>query len=78
MYLLRYRIKDNTSFTISYFCIADAGKAALDAEAKKDAIGGIERKSTRAWAVETGYNAEKLFNKVSWVMFVLPGHGFYS
>ncbi|RUS81161.1 hypothetical protein EGW08_011069 [Elysia chlorotica] len=43
---------------------ADAGKAALDAEAKKDAIGGIERKSTRAWAVETGYNAEKIFNKL--------------
>ncbi|GFO25436.1 sumo-activating enzyme subunit 2 [Plakobranchus ocellatus] len=43
---------------------ADAGKSALDSEAKKDAIGGIERKSTRAWAVETGYNAEKLFNKL--------------
>ncbi|GFR93880.1 SUMO-activating enzyme subunit 2 [Elysia marginata] len=43
---------------------ADAGKAALDTEAKKDAIGGIERKSTRTWAVETGYNAEKIFNKL--------------
>lgn len=43
---------------------ADAGKAALDTEAKKDAIGGIERKSTRAWAVETGYNPEKIFNKL--------------
>ena len=42
----------------------DAGKTALDGEAKADAIGGIERKSTRTWAEESGYNAQKLFNKV--------------
>ncbi|KAL3858925.1 hypothetical protein ACJMK2_009174 [Sinanodonta woodiana] len=41
----------------------EAGKAALESEAKADAAGGIKRKSTQAWAMETGYNAEKLFNK---------------
>ncbi|KAK6983770.1 SUMO-activating enzyme subunit 2 [Biomphalaria glabrata] len=43
---------------------AEAGQAALSTEAKKDTIGGIERKSTRSWAMETGYDAEKLFNKL--------------
>ena len=41
----------------------EAGKSALETEAK-DVVGGVERKSTRAWAVETGYDAKKLFNKV--------------
>ncbi|KAH9489750.1 SUMO-activating enzyme subunit 2-A [Bulinus truncatus] len=43
---------------------ADAGQAALSTEAKKDAVGGIERKSTRAWAMDNDYDAEKLFNKL--------------
>lgn len=43
---------------------ADAGKSALESEAKSGAIGGIERRSTRAWAEESDYNPEKLFNKV--------------
>ncbi|CAL1542022.1 unnamed protein product [Lymnaea stagnalis] len=43
---------------------ADAGQAALATEAKKDAVGGIERKSTRAWAMDIGYDAQKIFNKL--------------
>ncbi|KAH9489747.1 SUMO-activating enzyme subunit 2-A [Bulinus truncatus] len=43
---------------------ANAGQAALSTEAKKDAVGGIERKSTRAWAMDNDYDAEKLFNKL--------------
>ena len=42
----------------------EAGESALSSEAKTDAIGGVERKSTRAWAAETGYDGEKLLNKV--------------
>jgi len=42
----------------------EAGDTALAAEAKSDAIGGIERKSTRTWASEIGYDASKLFNKL--------------
>ena len=42
----------------------DAGKSALQNEASENAVGGIERKSTRAWATEIGYNPHKLFNKV--------------
>jgi ubiquitin-like 1-activating enzyme E1 B len=43
----------------------DAGRKALETEAShsKDSTGGIERKSTRVWADETGYDAAKLFNK---------------
>ncbi|BFZ19816.1 hypothetical protein BsWGS_22855 [Bradybaena similaris] len=43
---------------------AEAGHAALTGDAKSDAIGGISRKSTRAWAVETDYDALKIFNKL--------------
>ena len=43
---------------------AEAGKDALESEAKESAVGGIERKSTRAWAMETGYDAKKIFNKM--------------
>ncbi|XP_012940030.1 SUMO-activating enzyme subunit 2 [Aplysia californica] len=43
---------------------ADAGQTALESEAKEDTVGGIVRKSTRAWAMETGYDAEKIFNKL--------------
>jgi len=46
-------------------CKAQAGQTALDTEDKKTPGGGIERKSTRTWAQEIGYDAEKLFNKVS-------------
>ena len=46
------------------FCAAEAGKSALESEAKPNEIGGIERKSTRLWALSTGYDPEKLFNKV--------------
>ncbi|XP_025076344.1 SUMO-activating enzyme subunit 2-like isoform X2 [Pomacea canaliculata] len=42
---------------------AEAGQTALLSEAKIDEIGGLHRKSTRAWAQEVGYNPEKLFNK---------------
>ncbi|CAH1779387.1 unnamed protein product, partial [Owenia fusiformis] len=40
-----------------------AGEKALGSEAK-NSIGGIERKSTRGWAAETGYDTVKLFNKL--------------
>lgn len=43
---------------------ANAGEAALTTEAKGDATGGIQRKSTRGWACSTGYDAIKIFNKV--------------
>lgn len=42
----------------------EAGEAALNSASKGDAHGGIERKSTRAWARDTGYNPQKLFAKV--------------
>ena len=42
----------------------DAGSKALENAVSENAVGGIERKSTRVWALETGYDAEKLFNKV--------------
>ncbi|XP_064640626.1 SUMO-activating enzyme subunit 2-like [Lineus longissimus] len=42
---------------------ADAGEEALHHQAKEGFDGGIERKSTRAWAVETDFNPEKLFHK---------------
>ncbi|XP_013404818.1 SUMO-activating enzyme subunit 2 isoform X1 [Lingula anatina] len=42
----------------------DAGKQALQSEAKEDTVGGIERKSTRIWAQETGYDPMKIFNKL--------------
>lgn len=41
----------------------EAGQSALEKEAAENAVGGIQRKSTRAWATETGYNPHKLFNK---------------
>lgn len=44
---------------------ADAAQSALTGQAKSDVVGGIQRKSTRGWAEETGYDALKLFNKVS-------------
>ncbi|XP_076469784.1 SUMO-activating enzyme subunit 2-like [Babylonia areolata] len=43
---------------------AEAGQTALESKAKDEGIGGIERKSTRLWAMDTGYNPEKLFNKL--------------
>jgi len=43
--------------------LGEAGRMALHSEAN-EAVGGVERKSTRVWAEETGYNPEKLFNKV--------------
>lgn len=43
---------------------AEAGQTALETEAKENTTGGIERKSTRAWAQDISYNPEKLFNKV--------------
>ena len=49
---------------------AEAGQAALGSEAKSDTAGGIERKSTRGWAEETGYNALKIYNKVWYVTAV--------
>lgn len=42
----------------------EAGEAALNSASKGDAHGGIERKSTRAWARDTGYNPQKLFAKL--------------
>ena len=50
-------------------CAAEAGQSALDSEAKSNEIGGIERKSTRVWAMNTGYDPEKLFNKVIFSLF---------
>ncbi len=43
----------------------DAGESALAADAKTDAVGGIERRSTRQWAVDSGYHAQKIFTKVN-------------
>lgn len=49
----------------SFFCLlGDAGQKALQSQAS-EAVGGIERKSTRVWAEESGYDSSKLFNKVS-------------
>ncbi|KAJ8303465.1 hypothetical protein KUTeg_019861 [Tegillarca granosa] len=42
----------------------EAGQSALQTDAKDDAVGGIKRQSTRMWAMETGYNPKKLFNKL--------------
>ncbi|XP_019638245.1 PREDICTED: SUMO-activating enzyme subunit 2-like [Branchiostoma belcheri] len=43
----------------------EAGERALQKEAGENAIGGgIQRTSTRAWAVSTGYDAAKLFHKL--------------
>lgn len=50
----------------------DAGEAALAAEAKADTVGGIERRSTRQWAVESGYHAQKLFTKVAHTSATCP------
>ena len=47
-----------------YLSLGDAGQTALQSEAKQDQVGGLERKSTRGWAQEIGYDAMKLFNKV--------------
>lgn len=43
---------------------AEAGQTALEQKEQANAAGGIERKSTRTWAMETGYDAKKIFNKV--------------
>ena len=43
---------------------AGAGDAALNSSAKDDAVGGIERRSTRDWAKSTGYDPVKLFTKL--------------
>ena len=44
----------------------EAGETALGhASTEKEAQGGVQRKSTRAWAMECGYDAEKIFNKVT-------------
>lgn len=46
-------------------CITgEAGQSALEKDSAENAVGGIQRKSTRAWANETSYNPHKLFNKV--------------
>ena len=42
----------------------DAGANALQSK-ELGSVGGIERKSTRVWAQDTGYNPPKLFNKVA-------------
>ena len=54
--------------SVPVLILGEAGKAALESEAKKGVTGGIERKSTRAWAMEIGYDPEKIFNKVSIVL----------
>ena len=43
----------------------DAGEVALQSEAKESVAGGVARKSTRMWAQQSGYEPEKIFNKVS-------------
>ncbi|XP_069112251.1 SUMO-activating enzyme subunit 2-like [Argopecten irradians] len=42
----------------------DAGESALQQKSNSDAVGSIERKSTRTWAMESGYDPHKLFNKL--------------
>jgi hypothetical protein len=51
-------------YDIFWYTSAEAGQTALDQKEKADTAGGIERKSTRTWAMETGYDAKKIFNKV--------------
>ncbi|XP_052714567.1 SUMO-activating enzyme subunit 2-like [Crassostrea angulata] len=43
---------------------AEAGQTALEQKEQSNVAGGIERKSTRTWAMETGYDAKKIFNKL--------------
>ena len=45
--------------------VGAAGEKAVQNQEKEDAIGGIERASTRTWAEDIGYDPVKLFNKVS-------------
>ena len=73
--LLNTNIKSNCkmSWRMKYFIAGlwivwlinwgDAGITALQS-GPSEAVGGIERKSTRVWAEQTGYNPQKLFNKV--------------
>ncbi|XP_022098107.1 SUMO-activating enzyme subunit 2-B-like isoform X2 [Acanthaster planci] len=42
----------------------DAGQESLNSDPAKDALGGVERTSTRAWAESSDYNAQKLFRKL--------------
>ena len=56
------------------YIAGDAGQSALDSEAKEGGTGGIERKSTRAWAMEIGHDPEKIFNKVRWCMAIFEVH----
>ncbi|XP_060066201.1 SUMO-activating enzyme subunit 2-like [Ylistrum balloti] len=42
----------------------DAGESALQEKSNSDAVGAVERKSTRTWAMESGYDPQKLFNKL--------------
>jgi len=46
--------------------VGDAGKSALETKhsTNESSSGGVERKSTRLWADEIGYDTTKLFNKV--------------
>ncbi|GAB1599119.1 SUMO-activating enzyme subunit 2-like [Argonauta hians] len=43
---------------------ADAGESALNTSSTTDSAGGIDRKSTRTWARDTGYDFQKLFSKL--------------
>ncbi|KAL5021618.1 hypothetical protein ScPMuIL_000773 [Solemya velum] len=42
----------------------EAGKSALEQESKENSVGGIERKSTKSWAMQIGYDPHKIFNKL--------------
>lgn len=60
----------------SVWWLGDAGQKALQSQAS-EAVGGIERKSTRVWAEEGGYDPVKLFNKVNlyfWRCEILSPH----
>ena len=68
-------INDFMVLHLSVCCIdtnvysGDAGKSALETNSSvaANSSGGIERKSTRLWAEEIGYNTSKLFNKACFV-----------
>lgn len=52
-------------------CTGEAGQSALEKESTENAAGGIERKSTKSWAMQIGYEPHKIFNKVRNLHFIL-------
>ena len=51
--------------------VGGAGEKAIQNEEKENAVGGIERTSTRTWAEDIGYDPVKLFNKVTYELVLV-------